>query len=121
MYGDWIEKSVLGTMADTVFVHLENKEVTGFITVKLPTEGERNVGLNWAKIPLNAVAPEYQRRGIYRQLVNAALHWLQEQNSEYVEIRTQLSNGGTHSCWQGLGAKMAFNFHTFHKTINLGR
>lgn len=110
MYEIWISKSVNKEMADQVLVYLHQGKVVGFITISLPKSSNSNI----ASIPLNAVDPDYHRRGIYTKLVRAACEWLRERSISGVAIRTQLPNLGVHNTWTNIGGQMSRAFHTFH-------
>ena len=115
MYELWIANSIKGTLADSVLLYEEGGTPIGFITIRLPSASELSAGINCAAIPLNAVSRAHQGKGVYRQLVFAALNWLKVQNCDAVQIKTQLPNRAVHSCWQSLGARIYTSLHTFQK------
>ncbi|MEO7716503.1 MAG: GNAT family N-acetyltransferase [Capsulimonas sp.] len=109
LYRQWAVKSVNKTMADEVLVYEMDGAIAGFITVSMTS--------NVAAIPLNAVAPEYQGRGVYTALVKAALAMLKERGASTVEIRTQLANLAVHQTWRRLGASIVDAHHTLRCRI----
>ncbi len=113
LYGLWAEKSVLGQMADQVFVFDGGAGPLGFISIDKPSSYDLMASLNLASIPLNAVSPEHHGQGIYGTLVARALFELKLSGVEWVDIRTQLPNTAVHRTWQRLGAVPAFSYYTF--------
>ena len=109
LYRQWAVKSVNKTMADEVLVCEIDGAIAGFITLSMMSDV--------AAIPLNAVAPEYQGRGVYTALVNAALILLKEQGASTVEIRTQLANLAVHRTWRSFGATIVDAHHTLRYGI----
>jgi GNAT superfamily N-acetyltransferase len=113
-YAQWLRKSCLGEWADKVFVVRDNnsKIPLGFITCKAPqtmADGRR-----LATIPLNAVDPSAQGKGVYTKLVQVALNYFAKSGADIVEIRTQLPNTSVHNTWRRVGARLARAYHTFH-------
>ncbi len=113
LYRQWVSRCLDGDLADRVLVYEKGGQLAGFLSVKLPSTKERQTGENIATIPLNAVKPGFQGRGIYKCLVHATINWLKEKDVEYVQIGTQLS-GRIHSTWQRLGAKILRSYHQYH-------
>jgi GNAT superfamily N-acetyltransferase len=112
LYRIWVTKSVRRELADDVFVYEVDGQPAGFITMSAgtsPTAREARRG----QIPLNAVSPRHQRRGIYSALVQASLGWMLARSVDKVEIRTQLPNLAVHRTWQRLGATILYGAHTF--------
>lgn len=111
MYSTWVSKSLDGELADQVFVFIEQSEPVGFITINLPTNLQPKTG----RVSLNAVHPQFQGRGIYGKLVDAACAWLKAEDVAFVEIKTQLPNLPVHRAWTNRGAHPSRVMHTFHR------
>ena len=114
LYQMWASKSVRKEMADEVLVYDVDSAPAGFITLSTSTGPS---GAVVGTIPLNAVAPEHQGKGIYTDLVRAALLRLKARQASTVEIRTQLSNLAVHRTWQRLGGVIVDALHTFRLSI----
>lgn len=119
LYSLWLKNSLTSNLADIVFTYVADGRPVGFVTASLPTQDDATVGLRVGRIPLNAVHPDYQGRGIYTKLAKAAIRWLRAQHAEIIEIKTQLPNAGVHRTWCRLGAQSTCAFHTFHLNLNL--
>jgi len=111
LYRQWISKSVRGVLADRILVQEVDGELAGFITVSIDLDHAT------ANIPLNAVAPAHQGRGVYTALVKAALTELKEMDVSTVEIRTQLPNLAVHRTWQRLGSVIVDTYHTLSLSL----
>lgn len=112
LYETWARNSFTGEAADKVFVYLHNDQVVGFITCSLP-KADNGMGA----IPLNAVHPDFQGRGIYKRLVNTALRYLAKNGAKTAEIKTQIGNSAVHRTWEGLGGYLAYAYHRFHRSL----
>ncbi|HOK77811.1 MAG TPA: GNAT family N-acetyltransferase, partial [Verrucomicrobiota bacterium] len=109
IYSDWAYRSVVNnSVADTVLLALVQDQVAGFIALRQTDDHE-------ADIPLNAVVPEFQRRGIYRALLAQALTWCQRHGLLRCCISTQLTNTAAQKAWVRLGFEPLHAVHTFHK------
>lgn len=117
LYALWARNSFSGQAADRVFVYEVDGRPVGFITCSRPAESALALGVPLGKIPLNAVHPDFQGRGVYTALVRAALSWLSENGATQAEIRTQLANTAVHRTWEKLGARLALACHRFHRTL----
>ncbi|GHT22584.1 hypothetical protein AGMMS4957_12970 [Bacteroidia bacterium] len=84
MYKMWIEKSLTKEMADDVFVALQNGRVKGMVTLKINDE----IG----HIGLISVAPDAQKNGYGRKLLNACENELLAKNASLLAVPTQLDN-----------------------------
>ncbi len=117
LYAQSVRSSYARKIADQVLVYEQDGSPVGFITLSLPGKREQELGVNCGKIPLNAVHPDYQGRGIYRRLVLAALNWFRAQGVDSVEISTQLPNVAVHKTWEKLGAHLVRSCHRFHLNL----
>lgn len=84
-YRTWVHNSFSGQMADAVLVARSNQGADGFITVKRHAEGR-------TLLPLVAVRPDRQGKGVGRQLLAATLDWTKAHGASSVEVVTQLTN-----------------------------
>ena len=109
LYDTWARNSFNGEAADMVFVYEDNGEVLGFITCRLSSTS--------GSIPLNAVRPDCQGRGIYMRLVKSALSWLAKNGAITAEIKTQISNTAVERTWENLGGNLASACHRFHRSL----
>lgn len=116
VYADWIENAINGIMADHVFVYEgSDGEPLGFICMKRPRDGnKKRVGY----VPLNAVSPDVQSRGIYRKLVDASIKWLRSNDADILEIGTQVSQYAMHRVWGRLGASITASHYRMMKRLD---
>lgn len=85
MYRCWIERSVDGSMADIVFVHRDDNQIDGMITLKLETDV--------AHIGLVAVDDGAQGKGIGTMLIKAAEAYLLDHTTiRNLKVVTQWAN-----------------------------
>lgn len=117
LYAAWLRNCFVGGAADQVLVAEVGGRPAGFISIKLPPTAGPSAAARVGRIPLNAVHPSFQRRGIYGRLVRAAVEWSRGMGVGVLEIRTQLTCASVHRTWQKLGARMAFTCHTFHHEL----
>jgi ribosomal protein S18 acetylase RimI-like enzyme len=105
-YVDWCLSS-LDAKDHTVWVATERGAVTGFLAVK--HEG------GTARITLNAVAPAYQRRGIYDSLFKVAGEALLREGTRELVVSTHVNNLAPQKVWVRNGLRPASVSYTFHK------
>jgi len=111
IYANWAVNSVLDdSLADGVYVYDEGKGPEGFITVKKLNEHTSD-GV------LACVSPESQGKGIYRKLIEYAMHWSVEQDIKVMELGPLLDNYAVQRVWQRLGFEIYSATYTFHKWI----
>jgi ribosomal protein S18 acetylase RimI-like enzyme len=94
--------SYLPTFPETIegFVWIEDEQVVGNVTVtRDETQG------NWYYISNVAVKKEYQRRGIARALMQAALEHIRRQHAARVRLNVRPQNEGAIKLYQELGFK----------------
>src|SRR5262249_46854999 len=63
LYADWLRNLFKHHLADQVLVADDKGQAVGFIGVKLPSATQLRAGLNVGRVPLNAVHPDFHRRG----------------------------------------------------------
>jgi ribosomal protein S18 acetylase RimI-like enzyme len=81
-----IDADVEGERARGVFVWEEEGQVAGYITTRIDPESR----IGW--IPNLAVRPEFQGRGLGRQLMDHALDYFRQQGMEAAKIETLAQN-----------------------------
>ncbi len=81
-----IDADVEGDHAHSVFVCEEDGAVVGYITTRLDHQSK----IGW--IPNLAVLPQYQGKGLGRQLMDKALEHLRANNMECAKIETLAHN-----------------------------
>ncbi len=107
IYSDWAYQSCVSkTVADHVLVAECEGRVVGFITLK-----------SNGNIPLNAVSPDMQRRGIYRSLLEYSIFFLANLGATQARISTQLNNVAVQKVCQRLGFEPAEAVYTFHRWL----
>ena len=72
--------------AEGIFVAVENGEVIGYVTSRVDHDSK----IGW--IPNLAVLPEYQQRGIGKNLIETALIYMAEAGMLYARIETLAHN-----------------------------
>ena len=109
VYRKSMQNALNGKLADAVFVYVENDQVVGFVTLKLPKGGV-------AAIPLNAVAVEHHGKGIYTKMMHHVVQHVFENGFEAIEIKTQIPNVSIHRAWARIGASLTDPQYRFHRT-----
>ena len=108
-YVSWAVRScVLREIADEVLVAELERNIVGFISLRLnnPEEGE---GI------LNFVVPRVQGRGIYRHLLVGGMEWCLSKGATCMIISTQIINVAVQKVWTRLGYELTHSYYTFHK------
>lgn len=108
LYEDWARRSltVPGT-ADAVLIAEIDGAVAGFSTVSVTgTDAHGH---------LDAVDPEYQRRGVYRSLSVARLRWSLDRGCERTMVSTQVTNRGAQIGMASLGFRPLWSYYTMHR------
>jgi len=109
VYVDWAKSSVL--LADPirpVLVAISEGSLSGFLTANVK-EGE---------IALNAVHPDWQRRGIYSALLEHTLKIFQASGCLGAIISTQINNVPVQRVWAKRGFRLQESFYTLHKWLD---
>lgn len=113
-YVSWAERSCIDpSVASTVLVSERDGRIAGFLTML-------GRGPQEAEIMLNGVAPEFQRHGVYRGLVLAALHHCRAGGIRTLKVSTQLVNLGVQKTWARLGFELGQAYYTFHLWFDCG-
>lgn len=117
-YVEWAETSVRQASArDPVFLVLHGDDIAGFLTTKTRADGAR-------EFVLNGVAPEYQGRGLYAALLDAAARMIDveargQEPQALLSISTQINNYGVQRVWARMGLVHSQSFYTLHKWFTL--
>lgn len=119
-YQQWIENAVLGKFDDFCLIAEQEGRLQGAVSLRLCG--------NQAKLGLFTVAPEYQRQGIGKTLLNEAVRFLQHRTFsqglkqdtkiESLHITTQLSNHRAINFYQSFGAKWRQSYYWFYRVGN---
>ncbi|WP_373778447.1 dTDP-4-amino-4,6-dideoxy-D-galactose acyltransferase [Glaesserella sp.] len=106
-YQTWIRNAVLGQFDDICFVWKDTQgSIQGGISVRLNDDS--------ANIGLLTVSPEYQRQGVAKQLIQAAIYWTAQQKMTRFDVVTQLSNLSAIRLYQSLDMKMVSASYWFY-------
>lgn len=111
LYEAWIERS-FGGWADAVLVAECDDAPAGYISCHLAPSGVGSIGLV-------AVAQEYRRRGLGRQLVAAALEYFGQNGMHQASVVTQGRNIGSQRIYQRCGflaQSVQLWYHCWFKT-----
>ncbi|QCO58126.1 GNAT family N-acetyltransferase (plasmid) [Pseudorhodobacter turbinis] len=117
-YAEWAERSVRQVSArDPVFLVLQGDDIAGFLTTRTRADDAH-------EFVLNGVAPEYQGRGLYAALLNAAARMIDaeaqgQEPQALLSISTQINNYGVQRVWARMGLVHSQSFYTFHKWFTL--
>jgi dTDP-4-amino-4,6-dideoxy-D-galactose acyltransferase len=84
MYRIWVDNSIRGSMADTVYVFKTGNDTAAMVTLKI----EHKKGI----IGLLATAPEHRGKGIGNALINQVRNDLLEKGIMNLEVATQAAN-----------------------------
>lgn len=107
-YASWAYRSCEGLPVAEAVIGIEDDAsvLAGFITLKRSGE--------LASIELNAVSPDYQRRGIYASLVRLAMNWAVKNGCRRISVSTQLNNISVQKVWCRLGYEPTRSYYTLH-------
>lgn len=122
VYAEWAANSCNGR-SDVVLVAEQWEQPgkpCGFITCRLDRELVGVTGRPHGVIDLVSVAPEAQRRGVGRALVEAAVSWFSSAGAQGVEVGTQLANPAAIRTYQSVGFRCVAFAYTLHKWIVAG-
>jgi len=107
-YASWAERSCADPAVASKVLGVEHEgRVAGFLTLlgRGPDEQE---------IVLNGVDPAFQRHGLYRALVLAAIQHARAERARRLVVSTQLTNVGVQKTWARLGFELDRAYYTFH-------
>ena len=109
IYSDWAYRSTIdSSVANAVLGAFIEDKITGFITLRINSEG-------YGELALNGVSPVFQKRGLYRALVLSGMEWLHQSGLDQIFVSTQINNISAQKVWTRLGFEMDHSFYTFHK------
>lgn len=109
IYPDWAERLCHSDDADTrVLAAAADGRIVGFAAYRR----DRAAGL--LDIVLNAVLPDWRRRGIYRRLLRAVLAAARHEAPAGVLISTQIHNLAVQRAWVSEGFLPEACWYTFH-------
>lgn len=108
-YVEWAERSIAAADSrDPAFVVLHERQIRGFLTLRFNSPEE-------AEIVLNAVHPEFQRRGLYGALLRCALREAELPGRRSVIVSTQLINIAMQRVWVRHAFVPDRSLYTLHK------
>jgi ribosomal protein S18 acetylase RimI-like enzyme len=108
-YTTWATNLFSG-LADAVFIAEIEGRPAGFVSTKLSANDQ-------GRIPLVATASEFQRRGIARGLVAAALAWFADAGCSVARVKTQAANYPAVALYERAGFTVTQSELTFTTTI----
>lgn len=109
-YATWAANLFRGLADHIVVTDIDDRPV-GFVSCKLGADGE-------ARIPLVATAGAYQRRGVARDLLSAALAWLAQTGCRVAHVKTQVANSAAVALYERAGFTLSRTELTFTTTLN---
>ena len=118
LYQRWLENSIAGEVADCVLVAEIAGAPVGFITCQIDEGTREHLGVTIGHVHLNAVAREFRARGVYRNLVLAALGWL-GRYTDLALIRTQASIAPVIKTWSRFGARLGAMEYKMHRWMGV--
>jgi ribosomal protein S18 acetylase RimI-like enzyme len=109
-YQTWAT-NLFSELADVVLVADLDGQPAGFVSCKLGQDGQ-------GRIPLVATARAYQRRGVARRLMSAALTWFTEAGCSVAYVKTQAANYSAVALYERAGFTVDHTELTFTTTLN---
>jgi ribosomal protein S18 acetylase RimI-like enzyme len=109
-YATWATNLFAG-LADAVFVCDIDGVPAGFVSAKLTDNAS-------GRIPLVATARDYQRRGVARDLLAAALAWFADAGCAVAYVKTQTANYPAVALYERAGFTTSHSELTFTTTLN---
>lgn len=108
LYTRWLDRSIeeSGTL---VLLARRAQDVAGFVTVDLPARPHLE-----AKIGLLAVSPDYQRQGIAKALLEAAVHSAGAANQATLSVATQAVNIAAANLYTRYGFELVSRTWIYH-------
>jgi GNAT superfamily N-acetyltransferase len=108
-YEAWATNLFSG-LADVVLVADVDSRPAGFVSCKVTASGE-------GRIPLVATSQAFQRRGIARDLIAAALAWFADAGCSVAYVRTQAANNPAVTLYERAGFTVNKSELTFTTTL----
>jgi ribosomal protein S18 acetylase RimI-like enzyme len=109
-YATWATNLFNG-LAEYVVVADIDGQLAGFVSCKLSENGQ-------GRIPLVATASQFQRRGIARDLLAAALAWFSDNGCTLAHVKTQAANSAAAALYERAGFTLSHTELTFTTTLN---
>jgi ribosomal protein S18 acetylase RimI-like enzyme len=109
-YATWATNLFEG-LADAVLIAELEGRPAAFVSTKRAPDGS-------GRIPLVATATEFQRRGIARDLVAAALAWFADAGCSVAYVKTQAANYPAVALYERAGFTISQSELTFTTTLN---
>jgi ribosomal protein S18 acetylase RimI-like enzyme len=108
-YIEWAQASTSTACTKApVLLAKYGKKITGFIKFKHQID-------QTTEIILNAVHPDFRRRGIYKALVLATLQHAHAEGAKTITASTQINNYTAQKIWTQLGFLHVNSLYTLHK------
>ncbi len=108
-YTDWAERSCgVGEGAAHAICIAGQDHPVGFCTLRRNSTSEH-------EIPLIAVRPEAQGKGVAQALLIAAMQWSRREGAARLLISTQITNLHSQKVWVRVGFEPSRSYYTFHK------
>jgi len=111
LFSEWIKNSIIGKLADVVFVARVQEKIAGFITCKIKYINSKYF---YGVIDLIGVSEKYRQRGLGLNLMKKAIYWFIDNNVPCVFIGTQASNIPALRLYEKLGFRIVSTEGTYH-------
>ena len=110
VYGAWMNNSIKGDIADSVFVITDDDKIAGMVTV-----GIKN---NRGDVGLLAVAEGYRGEGLGQKLMAQACHYFTEKGLGVAQVVTQRSNTAACALYERCGFALEKTEYFYHFWLN---
>ena len=107
LYKCWLERSIQGDLADTVFLAYDGVLPIGFVTVASKNKMSGQIGLI-------AVSRDYRRKGIASLLLRNSEAWCYENEYKVIQVATQARNVSACRLYEKCGYKRKTRYGIFH-------
>lgn len=98
LYKEWVDNSITKQFADDILLYFIEDKIVGFVTYKKQS--------TYGQIGLIAVNPNFQGKGIGRQLINEVENTLYKKGISTLRIPTQLENKEACFFYKKIGYKI---------------
>lgn len=98
LYKEWVDNSITKQFADDILLYFIEDKIVGFVTYKKQS--------TYCQIGLIAVNPNFQGKGIGRQLINEVENTLYKKGINTLRIPTQLENKEACFFYKKIGYKI---------------